>query len=130
MGLGQKVHREQLDSGLPEELARQFHAISEWAHTIPERFGASIAIRLVDVASIEGFFKSLIHRLGRYPAFLVDGKRYVGSDFSQVDSLIAERIGAQEAQRRGGARMEPDRRGAPNGERPVMHSTEKKEDGG
>ncbi len=99
MGLGRKVHREQLDSGLPDDLARQFHSLSEWAHTVPERFGQDVTIRLVDVASIEGFFKSLIHRLGRYPAFLVDRQRYVGSDFGRVDALIAERLAARRAQR-------------------------------
>ncbi len=96
IGLGRKVHREQIESGLPDGLARQFHDLSEWARTVSERFGPNVTIRLVDVASIEGFFKSLIHRLGRYPAFVVDRQRYVGSDFSLVDSLIAERLGTRE----------------------------------
>src|SRR5262249_10085144 len=92
MGLGQTVHREQLDAGRPEELARDFHSLSEWARSLPDRFGPTVSVRLVDVASIEGFFKSLIHRLGRYPAFLVDGRRYVGSDFARVDALITESL--------------------------------------
>jgi hypothetical protein len=95
MGLGRTVHREQLDAGLPEELARDFHSLSEWAHRLPDRFGPNVSVRLVDVASIEGFFKSLIHRLGRYPAFLVDGRRYVGSDFTRVDALITESLGTR-----------------------------------
>lgn len=92
MGLGRKVHREQLESGLPDDLAQEFHALSQWAYTLPKRFGERVTLRLVDVASIEGFFKSLIHRVGRYPAFVVDGKRYVGSDFAQVEVLIAESL--------------------------------------
>ncbi len=92
MGLGRKIHREQLDSGLPDDLAREFHSLSEWAQTLPEQFGQNVTLRLVDVASIEGFFKSLIHRVGRYPAFVVDGKRYVGSEFARVNALIAERL--------------------------------------
>ena len=96
MGLGQKVHREQLDSGLPDDLAQEFHSLSEWAHTLPEQFGQRVTLRLVDVASIEGFFKSLIHRVGRYPAFVVDGKRYVGSDFTRVNALIAESLTARQ----------------------------------
>jgi len=48
----------------------------------------------VDAASIEGFFKSLFHRLNRYPAFIVDGKKYVGDDFSRVDALISEGLAA------------------------------------
>jgi len=92
MGLGRKVHREQLESGLPDDLAQEFHTLSRWAHTLPERFGQQVTLRLVDVASLEGFVKSLIHRVGRYPAFVVDGKRYVGSDFTRVDALIAESL--------------------------------------
>ncbi len=95
MGLGRKVHREQLEAGLPDDLAREFHNLSEWAHTLPERFGQRVTLRLVDVASIEGFFKSLKHRVGRYPAFIVEGKRYVGSDFTRVDALIADRLAGQ-----------------------------------
>jgi len=49
----------------------------------------------VDAASIEGFFKSLFHRLNRYPAFIVDGKKYVGDDFSRVDALISEGLAAE-----------------------------------
>ncbi len=97
MGLGRKVHREQLESGLPDDLAQEFHRLSDWSHTLPERFGQRVRLHLVDVASLEGFFKSLIHRVGRYPAFVVDGKRYMGSDFSRVDTLIAERLSARES---------------------------------
>ena len=92
MGLGRKVHREQLESGLPDDLAREFHDLSEWASALRERFGSRLRFRLVDVASIEGFVKSLVHRFRRYPAFLVDGTRYAGSDLSRVDALIAERL--------------------------------------
>ena len=89
-GIGRKVHQEQLDSGLPDDLAVEFHAISEWAYGLPDRFGARVAVRVVDVASMEGFFKSLVRRVNRYPAFVVNGKKYVGSDFAKVDALIAE----------------------------------------
>lgn len=93
-GLGQKVHREQLDTGLPEDLADQFHSLSRWASGLPGRYGPRLTVRLVDAASIEGFFKSLLRRLNRYPAFIVDGKKYVGDDFSRVDALISEGLAA------------------------------------
>lgn len=97
MGLGQKVHREQLESGLPDDLYREFHRLSEWARTLPSKFGARVYVRLVDAASIEGFFKSLVRRIGSYPAFTVEGRRYVGSDFSRVDALISERLATPSA---------------------------------
>ncbi len=91
-GLGRKVHQEQLESGLPEDLTAEFHVLSQWAHGLPERFGSRITLRVVDAASIEGFFKSLFRRLSRYPAFVVDGRKYVGSDFSRVDALISQSL--------------------------------------
>ena len=97
IGLGQKVHREQLDSGLPEDLYAEFHELSEWAQTLPAKFGKGVSVRLVDAVSIEGFFKSLFRRFSRYPAFTVDGQRYVGSDFSRVDALISERLISRES---------------------------------
>ena len=92
MGLGRRVHREQLEASLPADLAGDFHRLVEWAWTLPERFGGRVTLRLIDVASIEGFFKSLIHRVHRYPAFMVDNKRYVGDDFTRVDALISESL--------------------------------------
>lgn len=91
-GLGRKVHQDQLETGLPEDLYRDFHHLSEWAQRLPEKFGSRVSVRLVDAVSLEGFFKSLIRRVGRYPAFTVGGERYEGRDFSAVDALIAARI--------------------------------------
>jgi len=95
-GLGQKVHREQLDAGLPDDLAAEFHSLSQWAHGLPHRYGSRVTVRLVDAASIEGFFKCLVRGLSRYPAFIVERKKYVGNDFAKVDSLISESLAARQ----------------------------------
>jgi hypothetical protein len=104
MGLRQKVQREMAETALPEDLAREFHRLSEWATTAVQTFGDRVAFRLVDATSLEGFWKSLVRRVGRYPAFIVDGRRYVGSDFAAVDALIAERL---EVREKGGMRAQP-----------------------
>jgi hypothetical protein len=88
MGLRQKVQRELLETGLPDDLKQEFHALSEWAGTLPAKFGDRIRVRLIDAVSLEGFVRSLLGRFWRYPAFSVQGCRYVGSDFSRVDDLI------------------------------------------
>lgn len=100
-GLGRKVHQEQLASGLPEDLFQEFHRLSEWAQTLTAKFGKRIAVRVVDAASVEGFFKSLLGRFGRYPAWRVGRERYVGSDFSRVDALIAAELAASGAPAKG-----------------------------
>ena len=96
-GLGQKVHREQLESGLPDDLAAEFHVLSGWAQQLRARYGPRVTFRLVDSASIEGFVKSLFRWLHRYPAFIVDGKKYVGNDLSYVDGLISESLASKRA---------------------------------
>jgi hypothetical protein len=93
IGIRQKVQREMADTGLPADLKAEFHQLAEWAGTLPAKFGDRVRVRVIDAASIEGFFKSLLRRVGRYPAFAVEGQRYVGSDFSRVDALISARLG-------------------------------------
>jgi len=98
MGLRQNVQRDLVASALPEELQAEFHQLSAWARSLPGRFDDRVRVRLVDAASIEGFVKSLLRRCRRYPAFAVDGQRYVGSDFSRVDVLIAGALRRKEAE--------------------------------
>ena len=97
MGLRQKVQKDLMDSALPEDLQAEFHQLSEWAHTLPGKFANRVDVRLIDVASIEGFVKSLFRRFWRYPAFAVESQRYVGSDFSRVDALISRALRREEA---------------------------------
>lgn len=89
------MHREQIQSALPDELADEWHALSEWILGLAQRHGSRVTVRLVDVASMEGFFKSLFRRFHQYPAFVVEGRKYVGSDFSRVDALISESLATQ-----------------------------------
>ena len=89
------MHREQIQSALPDDVAQEWHALSEWVLGLAQRYGSRVTVRLVDVASMEGFFKSLLRRFHRYPAFVVDGRKYVGSDFSRVDALISESLAIQ-----------------------------------
>lgn len=95
IGLRQKVQREIIETGLPAHLQSDFHALLQWAQTLSTKFGNRVTVRLIDAASIEGFFKSLIRWFRRYPAFTVNGERYVGSDFTQVDALIAKSLAAR-----------------------------------
>lgn len=94
IGIRRSVQREMAQTGLPEPLLKEFHALSEWLHMLPTKFGGRVSVRLIDAASVEGFFKSLVRWLRRYPAFLVDGERYTGTDFTQVDALISRHLSA------------------------------------
>jgi hypothetical protein len=81
MGIGERIRREEASQALPEDLQHQYAEVSGWLHDLAHRFGPRIRVRLVDAASIEGFFKSLVHRTRRYPSVVVDGPhRYIGTD--------------------------------------------------
>ncbi len=83
MGKSNRVHEEQLESSLPAELQQDYAVISDW---VKEQFRKNcdrIVIKVIDAASVEGFFKTLRYRTHRYPAVVVDGKK----NFTGTDSL-------------------------------------------
>ena len=94
VGLGERLRRQEAAESLPEDLARTYQALSDWVHRVLERHGDRVRVRVVDAVSIEGFLASLRHRVGRYPAVIVDGVEHrAGADFASLDELIERRVG-------------------------------------
>jgi hypothetical protein len=93
MGIGERLRRADAATALPDDLARDFQAWSDWIHRLLERHGPRVRVKLVDAASIEGFVESLRHRVGRYPAVIVDGtEKRSGADFETLDRVIEARL--------------------------------------
>ncbi len=92
MGLGERLRRQEAAESLPDDLARDFQVLSDWVHTLLQRFGPRIRVEVIDAASIEGVVASVRHRVGRYPAVIVDGEKRIGSDYSALDPLIEQRV--------------------------------------
>jgi hypothetical protein len=92
MGLGERVHQEQARDALPEDLRREYEVVSGWVHELATRFGRKVRVRLVDAASIEGFWKSLRHRVRRYPAVIVEGDRKHVADDLEAAGQVIERF--------------------------------------
>jgi hypothetical protein len=93
LGFAEKMHKAEATDALPAELLQEFQQVSDWVHSILERHGDRVKVSVVDVASIEGVWKSLRHGVRRYPAVVVDGeKTLVGTDFAPVDRLIDQRL--------------------------------------
>ena len=89
MGIGQHVQREAAASSLPDNLAREYQEVSDWVHRLLERHPDRLAVSVIDAASIEGVWKSLRHRVRRYPATIVAGRETaIGTDFGAVDRVI------------------------------------------
>jgi len=92
-GFSRSVRAEQARSGLPEDLAVDYQAVSDWVRRIFSRHGEGVAVKVIDAASIEGFLKVARHRLRKFPAVVVDGReRFSGTDFAAADQAIDRRL--------------------------------------
>jgi hypothetical protein len=92
MGIGERLRRQEAAEALPDDLARDYQALSDWVHGLLERHAGRVRVKVVDAASIEGFVASLRHRVGRLPVVIVDGEKRVGSDFAALDPIIDNRV--------------------------------------
>jgi hypothetical protein len=89
IGIGDRVHRQEAREALPEDLREEFHELSEWVARVHERHAGRVRMRIVDVASVEGFWKSLRHRTHRYPAMIIGGRqRVVASDVETLETEL------------------------------------------
>jgi len=87
--------REQLDSSLPEDLKQLYQQVSDWVRRMLAQHGGRLRFRIIDAASIEGWFKSLRHGLRQYPAVIVDGReKAVGTELERATALIERRLAA------------------------------------
>ena len=97
MGATNRIHEEQLESSLPEELMQEYQLVSDWVREIFRVHCDQILLKVIDAASIEGFYKSLKYNARRYPAVIVNGKaRFLGSQMlSKASEEIAHQLASQ-----------------------------------
>ena len=92
-GAAKNIHAEQLASSLPEDLKQEYQQLSDWVREMVEAFGERITFRVIDAASLEGWWKSLRYRVRKYPAVIVDGEeKIIGSGrLEQATAAIRQR---------------------------------------
>src|SRR5712691_12329986 len=96
VGVGQKIHAEQRESTLPEDLRREYAALGAWVEQTAARWPDAIRFKIIDAASLEGLYKTLRHGLRRFPAVVVDGRdKAVGGDLDAATALIERQLGAE-----------------------------------
>ncbi len=84
MGATNRIHKEQMESSLPKDLINEYQAVSDWVQEVFRVHCDRIAVKVIDAASLEGFYKSLKYNARRYPAIIVDKKvRFMGSQTLQ-----------------------------------------------
>jgi hypothetical protein len=97
MGMNNRIHEEQLQSSLPEDLIREYQTVSEWVKEMFRVHCDAILLKVIDAASIEGFYKALKYNARRYPAVIVNQKaRFLGSEMlSAASEEIARQVASQ-----------------------------------
>ncbi|MBI4316191.1 MAG: hypothetical protein HZB20_07335 [Chloroflexi bacterium] len=94
-GFSEGLHEEQVRSALPPDMLQDYQAVSDWVRRLLRVHCDAVVVKVIDAASLEGFWKTARHRLGRYPAVIVGGrKRFVGADFDGAEAEIARQLAA------------------------------------
>jgi hypothetical protein len=99
MGATNRIHEEQIESSLPEDLIHEYQTVSDWVKEMFRAHCDNILLKVIDAASIEGFYKSLKYNARRYPAVIVNGRsRFLGSQLlSAASEEIAHQLASQPA---------------------------------
>ena len=92
-GIGDKIHAEQLQSAMPDEIMRDYAQVSRWVNTLVDRFGDKVAVKVIDAASIEGVWKAVRHGLRHYPVVVIAGTAKVDlADEQAADAAVARHV--------------------------------------
>ena len=100
IGATNQIHAEQLASSLPEDLIQEYQVVSDWVRDMFRVHCNQILLKVIDAASVEGFYKSLKYNARRYPAVIVNGKaRFLGSQMLfRASEEIAHQLASQPAE--------------------------------
>jgi len=92
-GIGDRIHSEQLQSAMPDDMLQAYAQLSSWVNELVDRYGDKIAIKVIDAASIEGVWKTLRHGLRHFPAAVIDGhERFDLGDGRAAEAAISQRV--------------------------------------
>jgi hypothetical protein len=93
-GLDQKVQQKEMNE-YPPDLKEEFVNLSDWIRELTRLYKHRLLIQLIDAQSFLGVYKSLRHKIRKYPTFIVEGKEtYSGWDKSQLEDLLDKHIKA------------------------------------
>jgi hypothetical protein len=89
MGASNRIHQEQMQSSLPDDMAREYAAVSDWVREIFRIHCDRIVVKVIDAASIEGVYKALRYNARRYPAIIV-GRTSRFAGVASLETAAAE----------------------------------------
>jgi hypothetical protein len=94
VGLNKKFHQKETDE-YPQDLKEESVKLSDWIRELTRLYKHRLLVKLIDVQSLLGVYKSLRHRIRKYPAFIIEGKEvYTGWDKNRLENLLDKYIQA------------------------------------
>lgn len=91
-GLDKKVHQKEMEE-YPPDLKEEYTKLSDWIQELNHLYKHRVLIKLIDVQSPLGIYKSLRYWIRTYPTFIMEGKEtYTGWDKSRLESLLDKYI--------------------------------------
>jgi len=90
VGLDQKFHQRETDE-YPLDLKEEYAKLFDWIQDLTRLYKHRLFIKLIDVQSPLGIYKSLRHWIRKYPTFIVEGQEtYTGWDQGRLESLLVK----------------------------------------
>ena len=90
MGLDQKFHQRETDE-YPLDLKEEYAKLSDWIQDLTRLYKHRLFIKLIDVQSPLGIYKSLRNWIRKYPTFIVEGQEtYTGWDKGWLERLLVK----------------------------------------
>src|SRR5512133_1992611 len=86
---GNNRARQQDLADYPAKLREELAKLGDWLSELCRLYRHRISIRLIDAKSPLGLYKSLLHRIRRYPTFIIEKKEvYSGWDRERIEELL------------------------------------------
>jgi hypothetical protein len=90
--IAQKFHQKDMNE-YPQDLVDEYLRLSDWLKELRHLYQHRLLIKIIDVQSLLGIFKSLRHRIRNYPTFIIEGKEvYTGWNRDQLETLLDKEI--------------------------------------
>jgi hypothetical protein len=93
-GLGELHHQREINE-YPPDLREEYLRLSNWIRELSARYKDRLVIKVIDVQSLLGFYKSVRYRIRACPTFIVAGRElYRGWDKDALAALLDRHLHA------------------------------------
>lgn len=91
-GLDQKFHKKEMEE-YPPDLKEDYIKLFDWIRELTRLYQHRLLIKVIDVQSPLGIYKSLRYRIRTYPTFIIEGKEiYSGWERLKLENLLDKYI--------------------------------------